>query len=172
LPMSIDLLVRSLQAGLNVNSAITMCAAQLDAPIKNEFGLIQRDMAAGLTTPEAFEKFYERVPRPPVAFLLALIVAQNRSGSSLAGGLSVLSETLRTRRSVQNKLEALTSEPRTSMKVLLAIPAVFTVISFIVQPEKTSRFISTPEGQFYLVPMVIWSLVGVYVMLKMTEIRD
>jgi len=172
LPMAIDLLVRSLQAGLNVSHAITLCAKRLDEPIKSEFARIQRDMVAGLSTPAAVEKFYDRVPRASVAFFSALIAAQNRSGGSLAGGLSVLSETLRTRRSVQNKIQALTSEPRTSMKVLLGIPAVFIGISFGIQPDKTLKFITTTEGQIYLFPMLVWSFIGVIVMLKMTDIRD
>lgn len=172
MPMAVDLLVRSLEAGLNVNHAFMMCATQLDEPIRTEFFLIQREMIAGITVPEAVESFYERIPDPSVAFFFALISAQSKSGGPLAGGLSVLSDTLRSRRSIQNKLQALTAEPRTSMKVLLAIPAVFTVISFFAQPDKMVKLFTTSEGQLYLVPMLAWSLIGVYVMLKMTEIRD
>jgi len=172
LPASLELLVRSLEAGLNTTHAFSMCATQLDEPIKSEFYMINRDLISGLSTPEAVEKFYERVPIPPVAFFLALISAQNKSGGSLASGLKVLAQSLRERRSVENKLQAMTSEPRTSMKVLLAIPGIFTIISFFIQTEQMIKLFTTSEGQIYLVPMLSWALIGVFIMLKMTDLGE
>jgi tight adherence protein B len=172
IPNAVDLCVRSLEAGLSITTAFSVCAEELQDPIRSEFKIIRDDMKSGLGIEEAVMRFNQRRTETAVTYFATLIALQNRSGGGLSSGLKNLSRVLRENQRLYVRLHALTTEPKTSMRVLIAIPIIFGCISTVISPENMRKFFETDLGLIYFFGLVGWALIGVFIMNAMTDIDD
>lgn len=84
LPTYLDFLTMGVEAGLNMAGAITQAVAKGPAgPMKNELGLVLRDLRSGLTRSEALRRMDERIRVPQVSSFVSAVVQAERMGASL-----------------------------------------------------------------------------------------
>ena len=84
LPTYLDFLTMGVEAGLNMAGAITQAVAKGPAgPMKNELGLVLRDLRSGLTRTEALRRMDERIRVPPISSFVSAVVQAERMGASL-----------------------------------------------------------------------------------------
>ena len=101
LPDALDLLVVSVEAGLGLDQAIQHVARELQTShpqLSEEMSLVTLEMRAGKRRAEALRNFAERTGEPEVRKLVAILVQNDRFGTSMGESLRTHSDFLRTRR--------------------------------------------------------------------------
>ena len=101
LPDALDLLVVSVEAGLGLDQAIQHVAKELQVShpeLSEEMALVTLEMRAGKRRSEALRNFAERTGEPEIKKLVAILIQNDRFGTSMGESLRNHSDFLRTRR--------------------------------------------------------------------------
>jgi tight adherence protein C len=101
LPDALDLMVVSVEAGLGLDQAIQHVARELlhaHKDLSDELQLVTLEMRAGKRRADALRNFSERTGEPEVRRLMAILIQNDRFGTSMAESLRNHSDFMRTRR--------------------------------------------------------------------------
>jgi len=101
LPDALDLLVVSVEAGLGLDQAINHVARELmvtHQQLSEEMSLVTLEMRAGKRRSEALRNFAERTGEPEIRKLVAILIQNDRFGTSMGESLRTHSDFLRVRR--------------------------------------------------------------------------
>ena len=99
LPILVDYLVMTLEAGLNFSGALQQAVSKgPDGPLRNEFARVLRDIRAGKSKAQALRELASRNQVKELNLLVNAIVQAEQSGSSLSGTLSIQAEQRRSER--------------------------------------------------------------------------
>jgi len=101
LPDALDMLVVSVEAGLGLDQAIQHVGRELQVShpqLSEELQLLTLEMRAGKRRSEALRNFAERTGEPEVRNLVAILIQNDRFGTSMGESLRNHSDFLRTRR--------------------------------------------------------------------------
>jgi tight adherence protein C len=101
LPDALDLLVVSVEAGLGLDQAIQHVARELTVShpeLSEELSLVMLEMRAGKRRQEALRNFGERTGEAEIRKLVAILVQNDRFGTSMGESLRTHSDFLRVKR--------------------------------------------------------------------------
>jgi tight adherence protein C len=101
LPDALDLMVVSVEAGLGLDQAIQHVAKELQVShpqLSEELSLVMLEMRAGKRRSEALRNFGERTGEPEIRKLVAILVQNDRFGTSMGESLRTHSDFLRVAR--------------------------------------------------------------------------
>jgi len=101
LPDALDLLVVSVEAGLGLDQAIQHVAKELQVShpqLSEEMSLVTLEMRAGKRRSEALRNFAERTGEPEIKKLVAILIQNDRFGTSMGESLRNHSDFLRVKR--------------------------------------------------------------------------
>jgi tight adherence protein C len=101
LPDALDLIIVAVEAGLGLDQAIQYVAVELHnshPELCDELQLLGLEMRAGLRRADALRLFAERTGEEEVQRLVAILVQNDRFGTSMGDSLRTHSQYLRTRR--------------------------------------------------------------------------
>jgi tight adherence protein B len=146
LPDAIDIIVRSVRAGLPILEGIKVVEDEFPAPLGDEFRTIRNKVHFGATMEEALWDIGRRIDRAEFNFLIISIAVQRETGGNLTEALQNLSRILRQRAQMKLKVRALSSEARASAYILGALPFIMTVLIYVVNPEYLSKLFIDPRG--------------------------
>lgn len=113
----------------------------------------------------------ERLGNADIEMLAMIAQANLRYGGSLGDILDRLVKTLRGQIQVQKEFDALTSETRSSAKVLFALPLVVSGVIFSSQPSYIEFFVDDPTGQKLLVYAVVSNILGMLVLRRLSNLE-
>jgi tight adherence protein C len=101
LPDALDLMVVSIEAGLGLDQAIQHVGRELQLThriLSEELSLVVLEMRAGKRRSEALKNLAERTGEPEIRKLVAILVQNDRFGTSMGESLRTHSDFLRSRR--------------------------------------------------------------------------
>jgi tight adherence protein C len=101
LPDALDLMVVSVEAGLGLDQAIQHVGRELQdshPELSEELSLVTLEMRAGKRRSEALRNFADRTGEPEIRKLVAILIQNDRFGTSMGESLRNHSDFLRTRR--------------------------------------------------------------------------
>jgi tight adherence protein C len=106
---ALDLMVISVEAGLGLNAAMMRVANELKdvhSAIATEFELANLEIRVGRERDEALRNLAERTGVDDMRSLVAMLIQTDKFGTSIAKGLRVFSDSLRTKRRQRAEQEA------------------------------------------------------------------
>jgi tight adherence protein B len=171
LPNALEVVVRSLEAGHPVPTAIALVGREMPDPIGSEFGMAADEIAYGATLELAVANIAARCRHPDFDLFSATIRLQERSGGNLTGLLKMNAHTVRERQKMRLKIHAASSEGRASAMILTAAPIVAFVFLQIMRPEFYGGVIHERPIQIGLGVLGTWMVVGNLVMRRMIDMR-
>ena len=171
LPDALEVIVRSLEAGHPVPTAMSLVGRELPDPIGSEFGMASDEIAYGATLEQAVAHISDRCRHPDVDLFAATIRLQERSGGNLTGLLKMNAKTVRDRHKMRLKIQAASSEGRASAMILTSAP--FCAMGFIMisSPHFYGDVINEPAVKIGLVIIASWLVIGNLVMRRMIDMR-
>ena len=98
LPDALDLLVVSVEAGLGLDQAIQHVARELQVShpeLSEELSLVTLEMRAGKRRADALRNFAERTGEPEIRKLVAILIQNDRFGTSMGESLRTHSDFMR-----------------------------------------------------------------------------
>jgi tight adherence protein B len=171
LPQGLDIVVRSLEAGHPVPTAVALVGREMVDPIGTEFGMAADEIAYGATLEQAVERMAERCQHPDVDLFAATIRLQAGTGGNLTGLLKLNANTVRERHKMRLKIKAASSEGRASAMILTAAPLVTMGIITLTSPHFYGDVIDDPIVQIGLGIIGGWLTLGNLVMRRMIDMR-
>ena len=171
LPNALEVMVRSLEAGHPIPTAINLVGREMPDPIGSEFGMAADEIAYGAPLEQAVGSMAARCRHPDVDLFSAAIRLQEKAGGNLTNLLKMLANTVRERLKMRMKIKAASSEGRVSALILTAAP----VVCFIfINVSNHHYYADVLHARFIQIGLGILGgllLTGNLVMRKMIDMR-
>ena len=103
---AIDVIVRGVKSGLPLQECLKMIARESPQPLAAEFQLVCDAIAMGVEVPQALDRMYQRTPIQEVNFFNIVLNIQQKAGGNLSEALGNLSNVLRSRKLLREKIKA------------------------------------------------------------------
>jgi len=119
---AIDVITRGIRSGLPVGECLAIIAREFEGPLGEEFHLIVEGQRLGLTLDDILARALKRVPTAEFKFFAIVLQIQRQTGGNLADTLDNLSDVLRDRKRMKDKVQALSSEAKSSAAIIACLP--------------------------------------------------
>lgn len=164
---AIDVVVRGIRSGLPLGECINIIGREMEDPIGAEFRQITEGQKLGLGLQDVLVRAVERTPTAELRYFANVIAIQQQTGGNLADTLSKLSDVLRARKRMRDKVQAFASEARASAYIIGSLPLV--VISALagLAPNYIEVLFVTEIGNVLLFIGGVTEVVGLLVMRRM-----
>jgi tight adherence protein B len=168
---ALDIIVRGIKSGLPVHDCLRIIGAETPEPLAGEFRRLTENIGMGLSIDQALEKMYERMPTSELRFFIIVLVIQQKTGGNLAEALNNLSNVLRSRKLMREKIKALSSEALASAWIIGCLPPSVVMLIMVTAPTYMTKMFTDPRGNIMLMGAGIWMCMGVFTMKKMINFK-
>jgi tight adherence protein C len=132
LPVYLDFITMAVEAGLNLTGALQQAMQKgPKGPLRNEFGIVLRDLRAGITRADALRRMSERLQVSDITGFVNAMIQAERMGASLAATLRLQSEQRRNERFQRAEKMAMQAPVKLIFPLIVFIfPVTFIVLGF------------------------------------------
>jgi tight adherence protein B len=170
-PNAMDILVRGIKSGLPVNDGLKLISKECTVPLGPEFQRMVDNVAVGMSLEQGLEKMIERIPSPELRFFAIVIAIQAKTGGNLAEALNNLSNVLRARKMMREKIKALSAEAIASAGIIGSLPPLVGGAITIMRPAFIAPMFTDPRGHMMLMGGAVWMFLGIMMMRKMINFK-
>lgn len=144
MPVYLDFITMAVEAGLNLQGALGQAMEKAPpSPLRNEFGIVLRDLRSGLPRAEALRRMADRLDVKEVTSFVSAMIQAEKMGSSMAAVLRVQADQRRTERFQRAEKLAMEAPIKLVFPLIAFIfPVTFIVLGFPI----VMKFLS--EGLF------------------------
>jgi tight adherence protein B len=168
---AIDIIVRGIKSGLPVHDCLKIIGRESSEPLGSEFVRLVENVGMGMTMEQSLEQMYGRMPTNELRFFTIVMAIQQKTGGNLAEALGNLSQVLRGRKLMREKIKALSSEAIASSFIIGSLPPAVVAMISVTSPAYMSIMYNDPRGQLMLLGGVVWMGIGIFVMRKMINFK-
>ena len=168
-PEALDLIVRSVRAGLPVSEAIKMIGSEIAEPVGEAFREVAANLGIGMSLDESLALLQKKVPIAEVKFFAISLTIQQETGGNLAEILANLAAIMRKRVQIGKKIRALSSEAKASALIIGSLPFVVGLAIYALNREYIEILIFDDTGQIFLLSALGSIALGAVVMTKMVR---
>jgi Flp pilus assembly protein TadB len=162
---STRLMAGGLRVGLGLRQALALVIDELPDPARYEFRRVIGQTNIGVSIFDAIDDLAVRMPAHESLMLARVFRVQSETGGDLARILDQLADTIKDRRQVDRKTDALTAEGRMSAWVLMLIPVGLGAFIAGTQPNMSHALFYTLIGHIVLIIVFVLELLA-YLSLK------
>lgn len=170
-PNAIDVIVRGVRSGLPLNDCLRIIAQDAEEPVKSEFRKLCEATQMGITVPDACNRLYDSIPTSETNFFAIVIAIQSSAGGNLSEALSNLSKVLRERRKMADKVQAFSTEAKTSAAIIGSLPFIVAGLVHLSTPKYLLPLFTTDTGNKIILFCAISMGFGIFVMKKMINFK-
>lgn len=163
----VDVIIRGIRSGLPVGECLNIVARESPEPIAGVFRELVEAQRIGLTLEQSLARSLEMMPTPEMKFFTIVLSIQQQTGGNLAETLQNLSNVLRARKRMQDKVKALSSEAKASAMIIGSLPFIMTALLWLVSPDYIALLFSDKRGTYMILAGLTWMSIGVLVMKQM-----
>lgn len=145
LPEAFDIMRRAVQSGQTVPSALQLASVECRAPLGPELALCCEQQNLGLPYDTTLRDLARRVPITEVQIFAIAMMVQRQFGSNPVEILANISEVIRKRGRLANRVRALTGEGRLQAIVLTILPIGVFFWLVLFRPEYIQTLIDRPR---------------------------
>jgi len=166
---AIDIIVRGVRTGLTVGECLAIVGREMPDPVGVEFRAVTEGIQLGLTLDKCLNRMITQVPTTEVRFFSIVLIMQQSTGGNLAETLAKLSEIIRARKRMKDKIQALSSEAKASASIIGSLPILLTLVLAVIAPAYIGQLFTADLGK-WLVAAGLFSMgSGIGVMMKMVR---
>ena len=171
LPDGLNVIVRSLEAGHPVPTAIALVGAEMPDPIGTEFGMMADEVAYGSSLKDGVRRLAARSFSQDVDLFAATIRLQAQTGGNLSELLKLNGAAIRDRQMLRMKIQAASAEGRMSALILTAAPFIVLGAVTLMNPNFYGAVIHMPVVHYWLAGFGFWLFLGNMMMRKMIAFK-
>lgn len=158
MPQALEVMALALRAGHPLPSALAVAAAEAPSPIADELRRAVDEHELGRPIGDVLVRLGQRLKGSEAVhtFVVAVLVLQ-QTGGNLIAVIERIVENARARAQYHAKLRALTSEGRSSAKMLALLPGAFAILAAMADPSYAKTLLGDPTGNILLaVTLGLW----------------
>ena len=168
---AMDIIVRGVRTGLPLGDCLKIIAHESPHPVGSEFLRVVEAESVGVPIDVCLERMYERMPVQEVNFFSTVLNIQRSTGGNLGESLANLSNVLRGRKMLREKIKALSAEAKMSAIIIGALPLIVMALVTITSPDYMTELYTTPTGHRNLMIGAAMMVMGIAVMRKMINFK-
>jgi tight adherence protein B len=168
---ALTLMSSALKAGLSFIQAMDTVVREMPNPIGQEFGLVLRHQQLGGTVNESLQQLERRMTTEDVRIIVTAILILRDTGGNLSETFDTMAFTIRERKKVKGKIQALTAQGIMQGIIIFCMPFVLGIILYVMDPVLISRMWQTVVGMVFLGIMAVLQILGGWLMKKMVTIE-
>lgn len=153
------LIANSLRAGMSFLQGMEIMVKESGMPLSGCFERVLQEINLGMSPQEALNGLVERIPNKELKIVVAAINITRQTGGNLSEILDNLSFTMRERKKIQGKINALTAQGKMSGWIVGIMPFILMFILNLMAPEMMWPLFHTLPG--YVTIFVICFMVGI-----------
>lgn len=170
LPLAIDLVVRAVSAGVALPASFEHVSESIAGSVGTEFRVMHDSIKIGMPIRSALEQAVRRIPSAEFNYFAIILSLNIETGGKLSESLGNLSEKLRSRRHMERKVQALTSEPRMSAIIVSFFPPVFLGLLYLLNKQQFFFLFTDSTGKTLLGYAAASILIGMLQIYRMTKV--
>ncbi|QFI38755.1 pilus assembly protein TadB [Moritella marina ATCC 15381] len=159
-PDALNMLASAVSAGDSIMHAIIFVGQSLDDDVGREFKIMGERLQLGETPDKVFQKSCIRYPYPTFQFFVITLRANMQRGGQLKEIITRLNRLIFDSNAIEKKKYAMTSEARTSAKIVGAIPFIFLFMLQYLSPENFEFVMFSASGKPILYYVLVSELIG------------
>lgn len=171
LPSAIDVVVRGVRSGLPLNDALKMIAEEAAEPLRSEFLLLINEQKMGITIQEGLFRMNDRIELSELNFLAIVVNIQQTMGGNLSETLANLSKIIRDRYKMRAKIDAMSTEAKSSAAIIGSLPILIILAISAMSPGYLDPLFETQMGHFMIGGSIFWMACGIMVMRQMINMK-
>nr|WP_087025214.1 type II secretion system F family protein [Thaumasiovibrio subtropicus] len=171
MPDIIDSMVRAVKVGAPLHDIFMVLSEQYPGVASRLFRAMHDRLKLGHSVDHVMSYAYQQLPSPEFQFLTILLSLQHETGGKLSHMLNQLASTLRERSMMESRIRTITSESRTSARVLSCLPFVLMGVLYTSAREHFDYLFTDDKGQWILFYVVISVFVGLLLIRQLTRMR-
>jgi tight adherence protein B len=171
LPDAVEMLANALRAGYSLPASIGFVGSELPAPLGPEFVRFHDEQRLGIDTRQALGNLARRIGSLDGRLLVLAITVQRETGGNLAEVLSRIADLIRQRIAFREQVSVLTSEARSSAKILALLPIGLFAILLVVSPSYAAELTGSVSGRGMLAYGAASLAVGFVWLRKLSQIE-
>lgn len=164
-------LASCLRAGAGIPQALETVIRDIGGVASEELSVILDDYRLGMPLSTAFSNLCKRLPNEDLKLLTAGLRVAVETGGSFADILDKISQTIRSRRDFQQKLDGMIAQGQFEALAIAMMPLLAFAILYLIQPDLMRLLIEKPAGWCALGVVVILELVGFLVLKQVTNVE-
>jgi len=165
------LMSNALKAGLSFIQAMDTVRQEMPDPIGQEFGLVLRHQQLGGGVNESLQQLEVRMGSEDVKIIVTAIMILRDTGGNLSETFDTIAFTIRERKKVKGKIEALTAQGVMQGAIIFCMPFGLGTILYVMDPVLISRMWETIPGLVLVIFMIMLQAIGGYIMKKVVTIE-
>ncbi|MCX5781189.1 MAG: type II secretion system F family protein [Elusimicrobia bacterium] len=167
---ALGMLANSVRAGQSFMQALENMVKDTKDPISSQFADALRQVKLGVSVNKALEEITERIRSKDLKIVITSINLARETGGNLGEILSRIADTMRERKKIRGKINALTAQGRMSGMVMGAVPFILLFVLYFIEPEIMGLLFTTLLGNLMLTVAVIMISLGMFVINKIISI--
>ncbi|MFK8136824.1 MAG: type II secretion system F family protein [Bdellovibrionales bacterium] len=171
LVVGLTLMSNGLRSGLSINQSIDRACQNVGGPFRQEFEFVLSQMKIGLSLEEALNGLYERIPKQDVQMFVMSVNILNQTGGDMASTFQTITDTIRERQKIYQKIEAMTAQGKTQGLIMTMVPFFLLGMFALMDPAYIKPLFNSTLGIIFLIMMVALQLTGGYFMKKVVTIE-
>ena len=158
LPDALLQLSGALRAGSTFNASLEALVSEHGGAIAQELSLVLREQRLGIRLDESLENLGERVKSEEIDIVITAILIAQDVGGNLAEVLTRVAETLRSKITMEQRIDSLTSQGVMQGYVVTALPSLIVIALLVFENEAIMPLFTSLLGWIFLV--LIFGLQG------------
>ena len=170
LPEALATMSNALRAGFSITQAFDSVVEQGEAPMCEEFAILQQQIKVGMTFEAALESLSQRVGSEDLTLVTTAILISRKTGGNVTEIFDRISETIRGRMRIERKIKSLTAQGRLQGVIVSLMPVFLGIVMTIIRPKLMLPFLASPVGALAVVATIALVTVGWMLIRKIIKI--
>jgi tight adherence protein B len=169
LPDALDIIVRSMNSGHPLTSAIALVGREMPDPIGSEFGILSDQLTFGSELDDAMLRMVDRVGADELNLLAVTVSVQRSTGGNLSEILENLSSMIRDRAMLRNKIRAISAEGRITAMIMAAFPFLLYLMISTLVPTYFDPVWESGYGTTVVISILVLMSFGLLILYKLVK---
>ncbi len=171
IPLFLQALSNSLQAGYTLPMALDFIADEIEAPLQHEVKTINHQLNLQVPLATALTDFAHKIKNPEVDFFVESTLIQLKTGGNLVKLFNKIAYLIEEKLKLKRDVKSFTSQGKLS-GILIAALWPLSVLAFSwLSPTHTEVLFNTPSGQFMLTLSLLLELLGFFFIWKIISVK-
>ncbi|AKG68207.1 Flp pilus assembly protein TadB [Serratia fonticola] len=162
-PEALSIINAAVSAGNSIHQALQRCGQGIDGEMGQTFNRIARRLNLGEEPERVMKDARGLYPYREFYFFSVIILISIQRGGQLRVLISRLSRIVNNSKTIARRKKAMTSEARSSAKIVAAIPILFFISMKFLSPQNYDFIINDPLGRMILYYAVSSEALGMFI---------
>ncbi|OGS18202.1 MAG: hypothetical protein A3J83_04235 [Elusimicrobia bacterium RIFOXYA2_FULL_40_6] len=167
---ALGVIANCVRSGASLQQALEVVVKESKPPVSLEFAETLKQIKLGTGTDQAMKNMAQRVNSRDLGIVVLAINVAKEYGGNLGENLFKISGTIRERKKIQDKIDAITSQGRMSAWIITFIPFMLLVVLNFMEPTLFGLMFTTLLGKILLLVSVAMVALGNFIIMKIVSI--